>query len=51
MEEISLLFSDNLETNEAGKNEGVSRWVRELDGQYYFLPPALGGILLLICMA
>lgn len=35
----SFFFSDNLETSESDMNEGSSRWVREVGGQYYFLLP------------
>lgn len=38
-EKPAFFFSDCLEMNEAEMNEDVSRWVRKVEGQHYFLPP------------
>lgn len=34
----AFFFSDNLETDEAQMSEGVSRWVRKIDGEHYVIP-------------
>lgn len=38
-EKMAFFFSDNHDMNESDMNAGVSRWVQDVDGQYYFLPP------------
>src|SRR3954468_5799061 len=38
----AFLFGDDMATNEAGMETDAFRWVREVDGERYFLPPRPG---------
>src|SRR4051812_22876661 len=42
MVKARFMFGDHVATNEAGMETDAVRWVREVDGERYFLPPRLG---------